>query len=74
LMSLEFDNRPRDLLKTYLDNIRKVTKEDVLRVARTYLQPDKLSIMVVGKPEDFEKPLDAFGKVTTIELQAPVIE
>lgn len=32
----------------YPELIRKVTAEDVLRVARTYLQPDKLIVVVVG--------------------------
>lgn len=31
-------------LDTYLDNLRKVTKDDVLRVAKTYLNADNLTI------------------------------
>lgn len=74
LMSLEFDNRPPDLLQRYLDNIRKITKEDILRVAKTYLKPENLSFVIVGNPAGFEKPMDEFGKVTTIQLTEPVIE
>ncbi len=71
LMSLEFDNRPPDLLKNYIDNIRKVTREDVLRVAQKYLRPKDITFVVVGNPDNFEKPLDDFGPITTIELTAP---
>ncbi|MDD4050991.1 MAG: pitrilysin family protein [candidate division Zixibacteria bacterium] len=74
LMSLEFDNRPPDLLQKYLDNVRKITKEDILRVAQTYLKPENLSFVIVGNPTGFEKPLDEFGKVTTIELTEPVTD
>ncbi|NMC44081.1 MAG: insulinase family protein [candidate division Zixibacteria bacterium] len=74
LMSLEFDNRPPDLLHQYLDNIRKITKEDILRVAKTYLKPENLSFVIVGNPAGFEKPMDEFGKVTTIQLTEPVTE
>ncbi len=74
LMSLEFDNRPPDLLRNYLDSVRKITKEDVLRVAKTYLKPENLTFLVVGNPAGFEKPLDEFGKVTTVQLTEPVID
>jgi zinc protease len=74
LMSLEFDNRPADLLRNYVDNVRKITTEDVLRVAQTYLKPENLTFLVVGNPSGFEKPLDEFGKVSTIQLTEPVTE
>jgi zinc protease len=74
LMSLEFDNRPPDLLKNYIDNIRKVTREDVLRVARKYLRPGDITFVVVGNPDTFEKPLDDFGPITTIELTDPKLD
>ncbi len=71
LMSLEFDNRPPDLLKNYIANVRKVTREDVLRVARKYLRPEDITFVVVGNPDNFEKPLDDFGPITNIELTDP---
>ncbi len=74
LMNLEFNDRPRDLLRTYLDNIRKVTREDVLRVAKTYLKPENISFVIVGNPSGFEKPMDDFGPVTNIEVTEPVVE
>lgn len=74
LMELEFDDRPRDLLKKYIDNIRKVTKEDVYRVARKYLRPEETTFVVVGNPDGFEKSLDEFGPVTTVTLQEPVLD
>jgi len=74
LMSLEFDGWPMDFYKGYLGNYRKVTRDDIKRVASTYLQPDAMTYVVVGKPETFEKPLDDFGKVTEIELTDPTID
>jgi len=70
-MELDYYGYPEDYLETYLDNINKVTKEDVLRVARKHLHPDKMAILAVGKAEDFEKPLSTFGEVRTIELKKP---
>lgn len=40
-----------DYADGYPDLIRKVTAEDVLRVARKYLQPEKLLLVVVGNLE-----------------------
>jgi zinc protease len=74
LMYLEFDGYPSDYYKSYLDNFRKVTVADIKSAAEKYLKPDQLSYIVVGKPDAFEKPLDEFGKITDIELQAPDIQ
>jgi zinc protease len=37
-----------DFTKTYLGQIEKVTVDNVLRVARTYIQPEKYVIVAVG--------------------------
>lgn len=74
LMSLEYDGWPADFYKSYLENYRKVTLADINRVAATYLTPDKMSLIVVGKPETFDKPLDDFGKVTNIALTEPNLD
>lgn len=74
LMSLEFDDRPRDLLEVYIDKIRAVTKEDVHRVAQTYLHPDKVTYMVVGKKAELDGDLATLGTLTPIELKDPVVE
>jgi len=70
-MELDYYGYPEDYMEKYLDHIAAVTKEDVLRVARKHLHPDKMVILVLGKAEDFEKPLSSFGDVTTIELKKP---
>ncbi len=45
---LEFENRPRDHYETYLERYQKVTLADVKRVAKKYLQPDKMVVLVTG--------------------------
>jgi len=45
---LELENRPRDFYDTYLDRYQKVTLVDIKRVAKKYLQPDKMVVMVSG--------------------------
>lgn len=47
-MSLKLQGYPDNYLDTYIDNIRKVTKEDVQIVAKKYLDPEKMIVLVVG--------------------------
>ncbi len=61
LMLLEYDDMPRDYYEHYEDRIRKVTADDIMKAAKTYLHPDKLTIVVVGNPNDFDKPLNSSG-------------
>ena len=48
LAQVEFFQLGLDYPERYGDFIRKVTREDVLRVAKRYLQPEKLITVVVG--------------------------
>ena len=49
---LEFYGRPMDYYDTYLTKYEKVTLADVKRVAKKWLQPDKMIIMVAGNIEE----------------------
>ncbi|MBZ5589794.1 MAG: insulinase family protein [Acidobacteriia bacterium] len=71
LVLYEFYGYPADFNVRLRDAVEKVTKDDVLRVARTHLNPDALTILAVGRQEQFDKPLSTFGKVTTIDITIP---
>ncbi len=66
---LEYYHYPAGYLENYRDNIARVTKEDVLRVAKKYLHPDALKLVVVGNAKLFDKPLSTFGKVEEIRVE-----
>ncbi len=51
----EYTKRRPDFWETYRDRIRAVTAEDVLRVAKKYLMPDKMVILAVGNADDMLK-------------------
>lgn len=71
MLTYEFYGYPADFNVKLRDAIEKVTKEDILRVANSRLQPDKLSILAIGKQEEFDKPLSTFGQVNTIDITIP---
>jgi zinc protease len=77
----EFTGRDPHYWETYRDKVKAVTIDDVQRVAREYLHPDKLVILAVGNADDIlkgspEKPEASFkkmmnGKIVRIPLPDP---
>jgi predicted Zn-dependent peptidase len=55
---LELDHRPMDYYDTYVSRYEKVTLADIKRVARLYLQPDKMIIMVAGNIDECKAGAD----------------
>jgi zinc protease len=68
---LEYYGYPKGYLENYRKNIAKVSKKDVLRVARKYLHPDRMILVVVGDEKKFDRPLSTFGEVREIVPDAP---
>jgi zinc protease len=71
LMTYAYYGYPQDFLQRTKENIEKVTKADVLRVAQKYLRPDDVQILAVGKPEDFDEPLSVLGPLSEIDITIP---
>ena len=71
LMTYDYFGYPPDFLQKTKENIEKVTKADVLRVARKHLQFDKLQILAVGRPQDFDEPLSVLGPMREIDITIP---
>jgi predicted Zn-dependent peptidase len=69
MVNIEYQGLPLNYLETYVDRVKAVTREDLLRVAQKYLHPDKVTILVVGNEKKFDRPLSEFGEVKTIELK-----
>jgi zinc protease len=70
-MRYEFYGFPPDFLEQFRAGIEKVTPADVDRVARKYLHPEKMAVLVVGNAKDFDRELSTFGKVNTIDISIP---
>ena len=71
LLEYEYFGYPADFLEITKKNIEKVTKADVLRVAKQYLVPGRLRFVVLGKPSEFDGTLDEFGKVNKLDITIP---
>jgi zinc protease len=70
-VNLEFYGYPADYYQQYPTRLQAVTAEDVARVAKKYVSPNQVSVLVVGKEKDFDKPLSSLGTVTPIDITIP---
>ncbi len=78
----EYTKRDPAFWTTYRDRVRAVTPADVQRVARTYLVPEKMVMLVVGDQKEIDlgdpkhdvklASLAPAGKVTTLALPDPL--
>ena len=71
LMTYEYYGYPADFLLQIKENVEQVSKADVLRVAKKHLQPDKVQILAVGRPQDFGEPMSSLGPVSEIDITIP---
>ncbi|MBN2356095.1 insulinase family protein [candidate division KSB1 bacterium] len=71
LLTYSFYGYPLDFLQATRRQLEKVTREDILRVAEQYLHPDRVQILVVGNPADFDEPLSVLGEVNEIDITIP---
>ena len=59
---------PDDWLRTYVQKVNAVTPEDVTRMTRKYIDPTKMTLVVVGDRKTVESQLKPFG---TVKLVVP---
>ncbi len=73
LMNLEYDNMPRNFYKDYIANIQAVGMDDVQRVAKKYLKPEKMIFLIVGDWDNLDGDLGEFGEIHMISLEDPIV-
>jgi zinc protease len=70
VINVVFYDLSLDELRTYRQRANAVTPEDIQRVARSYLDPDRLSVVLVGDAAKFKEQLGraGFGRYELIRL------
>jgi len=59
IASIYTQGLPEDYYQQFVRAVNAVTKDDVVRVAQKYIDPDHLAIVIVGDREKIEGPLTA---------------
>jgi zinc protease len=72
LLTYRYYGYPDDFIFQYQKAVGQVTRADVLRVAKQYLDPAKFVTVAVGNPKDFSTPLSSLGQpVTDLDITIP---
>ncbi len=71
LLVYEYFGLPADYLQQAQKRIRELTPKDIARAARKHIKPDAMRILIVGKPDDFDRPLTEKGEVKAIDISIP---
>ncbi|HEX6916171.1 MAG TPA: pitrilysin family protein, partial [Chitinophagaceae bacterium] len=61
-------NLPKDYYRNYLTNLAKVSVGDIQRVAKTYVMPENLHIVIVGNAKAFAPGLEKYGEVHYFDI------
>lgn len=64
----EFYGFPEDADKKFLEDVKKVTVEDIQEVAQKCLHPDKMIIFIVGNEKGLKGDLASLGPVKKIDI------
>ena len=67
-MMLEYNKLSADFLKTYCNEIDKLTITDLLNAGQKYLQPDDMTVFILGTAEGYEKMKTIFPNIETIRI------
>ncbi|MFC2146122.1 M16 family metallopeptidase [Acidobacteriota bacterium] len=70
-LSNEFFGRPEDADEKLIEDVKKVTAENVQEIAKKYLTPDKMVVLVVGNEKDIKEKagdLSQLGKIKKIDI------
>jgi zinc protease len=68
ILDVELYDLGEGYIQNFRQNINAVTKEDILRVAQKYLDPDNLKLVVVSKADDVKASLEPLGSVQVVSF------
>jgi hypothetical protein len=72
LLTYRYYGYPDDFIFQYQKAVGQVSRADVLRVAKQYLDPAKFVTVAVGNPKDFGTPLSSLGQpVSDLDITIP---
>ena len=61
LTDMELYDLPQDYFDRYRENIAAIGKDDIVRVAKKYIDPDRALIVIVGNASQIREPLGTLG-------------
>lgn len=72
LLGYAYYGYPKDFMLLHQKALQSVTRSDVLRAAKQYVDPAKLTVVVSGNPLLFGDSLERLGPVTKLDTTIPL--
>lgn len=73
-MRIEFEGLPPDFIRKTPEKIRAITLADLKRVARTWLRPDRMVVLVVGDRHGLDVPLNEWPWAPVQTITSDVLD
>ena len=70
-LNQEFYGLPENLDDETVSRIRAVSADDVLKVAQTYMHPERMFVFILGKEADLDGKLSDLGPVQKVDIAIP---
>lgn len=74
VMAIEIYGLPKDFYDKFREEVKNVTTKDIQEVARKYLHPDRLLIVVSGNSKQIKPILEKFGPVVVYDADGNKLE
>jgi predicted Zn-dependent peptidase len=74
VMTLEIYGLPKDFYDKFREEVKKITPKDIQEVAKKYLHPDRLLIVVSGNSKQIKPVLEKFGSVVVYDADGNKLE
>ncbi len=74
VLDVLFYGLPKGEIETYRDRVNAITPSDIQRVARQYLHPDRLSVVLVGNAAAFTGQLAGVGFDRFEQVELPQLD
>jgi predicted Zn-dependent peptidase len=63
VINLKMYDLPKDYYDTFISNVNKLTKKDIINAAKKYIHPDNLYFVLSGNANEIKVKLKRFGEV-----------
>jgi zinc protease len=81
ILNVVFYGLPENEVGTFRERVTSITPDDIQRVSRAYIRPDRLSIVLVGNARQFVQQLSGLGfsnieiiNADQIDLMSPTLK
>lgn len=74
VINLKMYDLPKDYYDTFISNVNKLTKKDIIDAAGKYLHPDKLYFVISGNANEIKESLKHYGNVRIFDADEKEIK